>query len=215
MKSVPLDQQISFWVKTYFRLSEARRRAIRYIFFLTRRYKEAIFKLDKLCAHIGWHENSGHKFIRMFNGFLFDVIKRFKPSGRQLANEFSLNKYFKQALEWLDLHGYLCSPKTKWVRIIFSIENSEKVYPPPLKRCTPILEILNTKDKEYGKAYVHPKIDQIKIGVELKIQCSKYPEVAIIEGLDDVLWYRDQGNVIKNAGALLLAQIQRRAGVRK
>lgn len=214
MRNQPLDQQISFWVKSYFRLSAARRKAIQYMFWLLKENGSIIFKIELLCEYTGWHENAAHKFIRENKDFLFEVKSRFNKWGRQLANEYSLNKYLKQALEWLDIYGYLKSPKARWGYIISSIENSEKVYPRHPQKCTPILKILNPKEEEYSNVRIHPKIDKIKIPLEAKKQASSYPEFAIIGGLEDVLWYRDTGKPIKDPAALLIAQIQRHAGVR-
>jgi hypothetical protein len=65
-------------------------------------------------------------------------------------------------------------------------------------------------DAPKERGFVHPQIAKVlTLTDEEKVELSRYPEHAIIKGIEDCIWYTKQvGTKITNLGGLIRSRIQ-------
>lgn len=155
-------------------------------------YKQGIFfskakmaEVSKCCSRTIQRFNNLVKFT------LIGVIKRFRPNGSQTTNKYEFDPQFFEAMFYLKSHNLLYKSKSE---ILKFYRQNENVSPPLPDLSPPYPNYSLTKDKEYKREYVHPKLLGIKIDHQTKISLSLYPEHAIMKGLEDTAWWWRQGN---------------------
>jgi hypothetical protein len=160
------------------------------------------------------------KTVQRFNNVvkscgLFEVVRRKRPNGSDTSNQYFMDERFFDALKWLDLRNLLRAKKHRFQKIVDEAERAyeaSKIKSSSLtkQKCpTPLLPLKKNKDKYY---YISPTVGKIT-GLEPSQQrvLSRFAEAAIMQGIFDVMWYRNQGKIIHSLFAILYKTIQRHA----
>jgi hypothetical protein len=209
---VNLDQQpLSFFASAYLKLHGYRRKIIQYLRFQYKVNKTNVFpSVRRIAEFARCSEECVHKFFQHnqnLNHLFFKKQARYAVNGRQTSNVYFINKNLINALEWLSIYGFLNAPKKKIKEIILSMENQQKVHPPLPQKVHPLTKDSSYKEKLPEYSYINPQIRKIRIPEEDQIMLSRYPEFAITEAIQDILWYRERGNKIDKPVDLLRSRI--------
>jgi hypothetical protein len=169
------DLPLSAYACFYLQLTPRQRKIFQYLRWYQLKYPERAFPgMKKIALFARLSVRAVQKFFailmkKKIKGFYLTVTPRLNQNGGDSTNLYILNKYFKQAMDWLDIHGFLKSPKKKTKTIILSMQNDEKVHPPQPQKFTPII-----KDYSFSK-------DKHTLGNGVWIN----PAVKDLRGLDD------------------------------
>lgn len=210
---------LSLNIKSFDCLSNNHKDIIRYFYYWEcRRRKEKLNRVFPKVSRIAEFSKCSIRTVQRFNksvnGFLMHIQKDFRPNKSQTTNTYKMEQSFFEALTWLDRRNLLRAKKEEFEDIIKEAERFEsigkiKMSPPPNPKCHPrSLSSLSQTQKEYIP-YVHPWIEKIKISQQDKVRLSKYPEFAIVKGVEDCVWYSKQGKRIGNAMHLLQNRISK------
>lgn len=165
-----LDLPLSAYACFYLQLTTRQRKIFQYLRWYQNRYPDEAFpKIKKIAKFARLSERAVQKFFailakKSIKEFYLTVIPRLNKFGGSSSNLYILNKYFKQAMDWLDLYGFLNSPKKKTESIILSMQNEEKVHPPTSQKFTPIIKDSSfTKDKQtLETVWINPSLKDLR-----------------------------------------------------
>jgi hypothetical protein len=148
--SVALDQQPSFLAALYFSLTPRRRKIIQLLFHLRKKFGNVFPGLEKICQFSGLKKRTLQDFFSYneeMNGVFFTKSARFAENGRQCTNLYVLNKVLVRALEWLDIYGHLNASRSKFKKIISSMQNDEN-RTLPLSKTAPLYKDYSYKEED-------------------------------------------------------------------
>jgi len=202
-------------IQVYFLQSETFKDISRYLFWWQKRIekgevKAAFPSIARIASVCRCSTRTVKRYIKAVDGFPIKITKRIGET-----NVYEMDKDFFKALLWLDLKNLLHATCDRFSGILkqaaYEDEKCAMSPPPSSRECHPSLPLSRTLN-QYSRECVHPKLLGIGIAHQTKTQLSKYPEHAIIKGLEDAAWWWRQGNRPRTTlDAVVTACIQKHA----
>jgi hypothetical protein len=206
-----LDLPLSAYALFYLQLTKRERKIFQYLRWYQNRYQENSFpKMAKIALFSGLSIRGVQKFFaklkqKKVKEFYLTVNPRYNKRGGNTTNQYILNRYFKMSMNWLELHGFLNSPKKKIESIILSMQNGEKVHPPTPQKFTPLSkDYSSSKEFKEQEASIHHLLKGIKIDQAVKIWATeKASDYEIYISLESCHYRQHHGGVRNPTGYFL------------
>jgi hypothetical protein len=185
---------LSTEVQKYLDLTKKQKKVVQYLYFFYKKFKVIFPKQSNIlkfakCSHQCLKDF--HKLNAEWGNMYFKVMTRFERKGRQTSNLYEINKGFLEALEWLEIYGYMNSPKKKHNMIKKHVEKEEKVTPLSYENLPPLVKILRKdlrsdppKSSLPEKSLIHPEIGKMNIPEKDKIFFSNNSEAVIQRSIE-------------------------------
>lgn len=212
----PLDQTISFKAQLFLCLVSKRRKMLLYINHCED-FGKGIPEVRDIAKFAGCKERNVRDFFKFneeMNNIFFTKEKRFK-NGRQRSNRYFIDKTLKKAITWLDIHGFLLSPRSKMKHIISSIEKQESCTP-RLEKIAPLLSLRDSlfRDEERKRrqefAFINPILEDLKMPLEAKIYASKtFSDHKLARARESMLWRLRNGGLRTSQAAYIIGAAKR------
>jgi len=206
-----LDLPLSAYALFYLQLTTGQRKIFQYLRWYQNRYPDKAFpKMEKIALFSGLSIRAVQKFFAKLKNknikeFYLTVSPRYNKRGGNTTNQYVLNKSFKMSMDWLEIHGFLNSPKKKTESIILSMQNEEKVHPPTPQKFTPLSKDYSfSKEFKEQEASVHYLLKEIKIDKAVKIWATeKATDYEIYTSIEACHYRQHHGGVRNPTGYFL------------
>lgn len=188
----------SFYIEQYAKLSKIHKDLCRVLYQheIKRRrglYKDVRLKKSTISGYSSCSTRTVQRFNKVVKYFLIGVEERKKENGNQAANRYHFDVDFFEAMRFLDINNLLYKSREKILDSVNPHRQIKNVSLTP-KICLPSYSSSSYTENMYMNSYVHPSLNKIEIDLQTKIRLSKFPEHAIIKGLEDAAWWWKKGN---------------------
>lgn len=205
-QSLPLSEYVLF----YLNLSKNQRKIFQFLRWYQKRYPRSFPKMETISKYSRISVRAIQKFFSnlektgMKRRYL-KIVPRFRQTGGNSSNEYILNKNLNMAMEWLEIHHKLNSPRNKRLQIFLSMQKSEKVHPVIPKKFTPLSKdrLLSKDFKETSKerTFLNPLLGKIRISEDMKTYASAVAsDREIHETLEACLYREKNGKILNRTG---------------
>lgn len=205
--------EIALSVQVYFSQSETFKDISRYLFFCQKKVEKGewtriFLSVDRIAKVVGCSRRTVFRYLKSVDGYPIKITHR-----KGATNIYEMDKDLFNSLIWLDSRNCLYATESQYKDLLKQAEyldNHIPLSPPiPYRGCHPSLLLSRVEEKEYG--YIHPHIEKIGgLSRQERLSLSQYPEYAIVQGVEDCVWYAKQGNKIENLMAILQSRIKDR-----
>jgi hypothetical protein len=209
------DLPISAFACFYLTLSKPRRKIFQYLRWHQKKYPDSYPKMEKIAKFAKITPRAVQKFFKLLEKegrkhFYLKVEARFNKFGGNTSNRYMLNNKFKEAMDWLDIYGFLNSPHHKTNRIISSMQKEEEVRPPPPLKFTPLSkDSLSTDFQTLGSGvWIHPNLKNLGLDFWAQAFASKYASEYIIIDSIEALMYQIKQKKILNRSSYFIKTIK-------
>lgn len=172
--------------------------------------------MSKIAAFAGLSVRAVQKFFASLESkgckkYYITVTPRFRKRGGNTTNEYRLNFYFKNAMNWLEKHHKLNTPKKNTRSIMLSMEKQQKVHGVVPEKFTPL-----SKDSPFIKdqttkrpiVCINPLVKLRGLDQFSQIFASKYAsDYEIIEALD-ACRYQEHKQTLLNPSSYFIGTLK-------
>jgi len=210
--------EIAAFIEEYAALSKKEKDLVRILYDAEIKFRKGIYqhvrrKQETLAAYAKCCTKTVSRFNQVVKYLLIGVILR-KSKGKQQATEYRFDPEFFKAMQLLDSKNLLYKDSKKLLEFADFHRGKENVHRLS-EKCPSSLSDSSFSDMSlYG--FVHPYLEKIQ-GIAHKdklFMSRRYPEHAIVSGVEDAIWWWKQGNRPDTSlTAVVHARIKERANL--